>query len=146
MTGAQKMLNEEHEAKVKMIFGDEMAKIFVETLDHDQIVNTAKRIWNELCCEKLTWREKDNMVQADSIIRHAMAKVLREEVENIISSEVFREQMKTIAKNMVDDIVKETYRKTVDEISNRMTALSTGCGGLGLQTMIEQTVLGMMNR
>ena len=145
MSSSSKMLNEEHEAKVKILFGEDMAKIFVETLDHDKIVNTARRIWNDLSSERIPYYNY-NGTRADNIIKEEMARVLTNEVQKITSSEVFQEQMKNMAKNIVDDIVKETYRKTVDEISDRLTALSTGCGGIGLQTLIEQTVFGMMNR
>ena len=70
----------------------------------------------------------------------------KEEVEKITSTDDFKAQMAILAKQIVDEIIEETHKKTVEEISNRLAALSTGCGGYTLRDMIEQTVADMMNR
>ena len=54
--------------------------------------------------------------------------------------------MAVLAKQIVDEIIEETHKKTVEEISNRLAALSTGYSGFGLRSMIEQTVVDMINR
>lgn len=131
--------------EINRVFGEEMAKVFSKSISQEEIMNVAKEAWKQLNYrESSYWITKDS--QIDKLIKSVFLDRLKEEVEKITSTDDFKAQMAVLAKQIVDEIIEETYKKTVEEISNRLAALSTGYGGFGLRSMIEQTVVDMINR
>ena len=131
--------------EINRVFGEEMAKVFSKSISQEEIMNAAKEAWKQLNYrESSYWNTKDS--QIDKLIKSVCLERLKEEVEKITSTDGFKLQMAVLAKQIVDEIIEETHKKTVEEISNRLAALSTGYGGFGLRSMIEQTVVDMINR
>lgn len=131
--------------EINRVFGEEMAKVFSKSISQEEIMNAAKEAWKQLNYrESSYWSTKDS--QIDKLIKSVCLDRLKEEVEKITSTDDFKAQMAVLAKQIVDEIIEETHKKTVEEISNRLAALSTGYGGFGLRSMIEQTVADMINR
>lgn len=131
--------------EINRVFGEEMAKVFSKSISQEEIMNAAKEAWKQLNYrESSYWNTKDS--QIDKLIKSVCLDRLKEEVEKITSTDDFKAQMAVLAKQIVDEIIEETHKKTVEEISNRLAALSTGFGGCGLKDMIAQTVMDMMNR
>lgn len=131
--------------EINRVFGEEMAKVFSRSIPEEEIMNAAKEAWKQLNYrESSYWSTKDS--QIDKLVKSVCLDRLKEEVEKITSTDEFKLQMAVLAKQIVDEIIEETHKKTVEEISNRLAALSTGYGGFGLRSMIEQTVADMINR
>lgn len=131
--------------EINRVFGEEMAKVFSKSISQEEIMNAAKEAWKQLNYrESSYWSTKDS--QIDKLIKSVCLDRLKEEVEKITSTDDFKAQMAVLAKQIVDEIIEETHKKTVEEISNRLAALSTGYGGYTLKDMIAQTVMDMMNR
>lgn len=131
--------------EINRVFGEEMAKVFSKSISQEEIMNAAKEAWKQLNYrESSYWNTKES--QIDKLVKSVCLDRLKEEVEKITSTDEFKLQMAVLAKQIVDEIIEETHKKTVEEISNRLAALSTGYGGFGLRSMIEQTVVDMMNR
>ena len=131
--------------EINRVFGEEMAKVFSKSISQEEIMNAAKETWKQLNYRDSSyWNTKDS--QIDKLIKSVCLDRLKEEVEKITSTDDFKAQMAILAKQIVDEIIEETHKKTVEEISNRLAALSTGYGGYTLRDMIEQTVADMMNR
>lgn len=131
--------------EINRVFGEEMAKVFSKSISQEEIMNAAKETWKQLNYRDSSyWNTKDS--QIDKLIKSVCLDRLKEEVEKITSTDDFKAQMAILAKQIVDEIIEETHKKTVEEISNRLAALSTGYGGYTLRAMIEQTVADMMNR
>lgn len=131
--------------EINRVFGEEMAKVFSKSISQEEIMNAAKEAWKQLNYrESSYWSTKDS--QIDKLVKSVCLDRLKEEVEKITSTDEFKLQMAVLAKQIVDEIIEETHKKTVEEISNRLAALSTGYGGFGLRSMIEQTVADMINR
>lgn len=131
--------------EINRVFGEEMAKVFSKSISQEEIMNAAKEAWKQLNYrESSYWSTEDS--QIDKLIKSVCLDRLKEEVEKITSTDDFKAQMAVLAKQIVDEIIEETHKKTVEEISNRLAALSTGYGGYTLKDMIAQTVMDMMNR
>lgn len=75
-----------------------------------------------------------------------LTSILQKEIEAITNSEQFKTECRELAKQMVEEIREQTYIKVVNEVSDRLTACSVGWNGLGLKSMIEQTIVEMMQR
>lgn len=131
--------------EINRVFGEEMAKVFSKSISQEEIMNAAKEAWKQLNYrESSYWNTKDS--QIDKLIKSVCLDRLKEEVEKITSTDEFKAQMVVLAKQIVDEIIEEAHKKTVEEVSSRLAALSTGYGGYGLKSMIEETVVSMMNR
>ena len=131
--------------EINRVFGEEMAKVFSKSISEEEIMKAAMEAWKQLNYrESSYWNTKES--QIDKLVKSVCLDRLKEEVEKITSTDEFKLQMAVLAKQIVDEIIEETHKKTVEEISNRLSALSTGYGGFGLRSMIEQTVVDMMNR
>ena len=131
--------------EINRVFGEEMAKVFSKSISQEEIMNAAKEAWKQLNYrESSYWNTKES--QIDKLVKSVCLDRLKEEVEKITSTDEFKLQMAVLAKQIVDEIIEETHKKTVEEVSSRLAALSTGYGGFGLRSMIEQTVVDMMNR
>lgn len=133
--------------EINRVFGEEMAKVFSKSISQEEIMNAAKEAWKQLNYrESSYWNGGVKDSQIDKLIKSVCLERLKEEVEKITSTDEFKAQMVVLAKQIVDEIIEETHKKTVEEISNRLAALSTGYDGYGLKSMIEETVVNMMNR
>lgn len=131
--------------EINRVFGEEMAKVFSKSISEEEIMKAAREAWKQLNHrESSYWNTTES--QIDKLIKTMCLERLKEEVEKITSTDEFKAQMAVLAKQIVDEIIEETHKKTVEEVSNRLAALSTGYGGFGLRSMIEQTVVDMMNR
>ena len=133
--------------EINRVFGEEMAKVFSKSISKEEIMNAAKEAWKQLNYrESSYWNGDVKDSQIDKLIKSVCLERLKEEVEKITSTDEFKAQMAVLAKQIVDEIIEETHKKTVEEVSSRLAVLSAGYGGYGLKSMIEETVVSMMNR
>lgn len=129
--------------EINKVFGKEMAKLFAASISEEEMMSAAKKAWQELNHrESSYWNCNDSEV--DKLIKSECLNRLKEAVYKITSTEEFQKQMSSLAKQIVEEIIDETHKKTVNEVSNRLAALSTGYHGMGLASLIEQVVQGMM--
>lgn len=129
--------------EINKVFGKEMAKLFAASISEEDMMSVAKEAWKELNHrESSYWNCKDSEV--DKLIKGECLNRLKEAVQKITSTEEFQKQMSSLAKQIVEEIIDETHKKTVDEVSNRLAALSTGYHGTGLASIIAQVVQEMM--
>lgn len=129
--------------EINKVFGKEMAKLFAASISEEDMMSAAKEAWKELNHrESSYWNCKDSEV--DKLIKSECLNRLKEAVQKITSTEEFQKQMSSLAKQIVEEIIDETHKKTVDEVSNRLAALSTGYHGTGLASIIAQVVQEMM--
>lgn len=129
--------------EINKVFGKEMAKLFAASISEEDMMSAAKEAWKELNHrESSYWNCKDSEV--DKLIKGECLNRLKEAVQKTTSTEEFQKQMSSLAKQIVEEIIDETHKKTVDEVSNRLAALSTGYHGTGLASIIAQVVQEMM--
>lgn len=129
--------------EINKVFGKEMVKLFAASISEEDMMSVAKEAWKELNHrESSYWNCKDSEV--DKLIKGECLNRLKEAVQKITSTEEFQKQMSSLAKQIVEEIIDETHKKTVDEVSNRLAALSTGYHGTGLASIIAQVVQEMM--
>lgn len=129
--------------EINKVFGKEMAKLFAASISEEDMMSAAKEAWKELNHrESSYWNCKDSEV--DKLIKGECLNRLKEAVQKITSTEEFQKQMSSLAKQIVEEIIDETHKKTVEEVSNRLAALSTGYNGMGLASIIAQVVQDMM--
>lgn len=132
-------------AEINKVFGQEMAKLFATQVSEEEMMKAANEAWKQLNHrESSYWNTKDSEI--DKLIKKICTDRLKEQIEEITSTETFKEQMATLAKQMVDEITDETHKKIVAAVSDRMASLTAGYEGYGLKSMIANIVSEMIAR
>lgn len=120
--------------EINKYFGQEIAKHVADSISEEELIKAARNAWDEVATAKCTW-ESPPIVK---LAREEFLDRLKEEVEKIALTEEFSKQLAEEAPKIVDEIISETKRKMVEEISGRMAALGTGYHGVGINTMIDE--------
>lgn len=131
-------------AEINKVFGQEMAKLFAAQISEEELNNKARQAWVALNSKGSSYWNNESEI--DKQVKAAMLNCLKEEIDKITQTDEFKKDMETIAKQIVEDIKTKTQEKIVDEVSTRMASLSTGYGGYGLRSMIEQIIMETMQR
>lgn len=122
-------------AEVNKIFGQEMAKLFAATISEDEMYKKAKAVWNDM---NRSAYNRDSEINA--FIKNAFKDELKDEINKITSSDVFKEYISSMAQDIVDEIVKKTKEKMIEDVSNRLACIATGKPDRGLYSYIEDAV------
>lgn len=131
-------------AEINKVFGQEMAKLFATQISEEELNNKARQAWVALNSKGNSYWNNESEI--DKQVKAAMLNCLKEEIDKITQTDEFKKDMETIAKQIVEDIKTRTQEKIIEEVSTRMAALSTGCGGFGIRSMIEQIVYESLQR
>lgn len=131
-------------AEINKVFGQEMAKLFSTQISEDEMKRYAEVAWRELT--KRGDGYWNNESEIDKAVKNAMIDKMKEKIKESTETEEFKNNMADLAKIIVDEIIESTHKKMVESVSDQLAMLSTGYGGVGLNYLIEQTVIQMMNR
>ena len=124
--------------EINRLVGQEIAKVYAGSITETEMKNTAARIWNEFTSSGT--RRYREYTTAEELIRKAMVDALNEEVRKLTNTDEFRLRILGMASDIVDEVVAETRRKIIDGVSDRLAQLSCGYGGMGLDTLIMETI------
>ena len=127
--------------EINKVFGQEMAKLFASQISEEELNRRAKWVWNDLTTDK-GWEGPE----INKYIKSAFKDNVLEEIKSITETDEFKNECKELAEKLVKEIQEETYKKIVEEASNRMAGASLGYGGYGMRGMVEQIVFEMMGR
>lgn len=135
-------------AEINRVFGQEMAKLFAAEISEEELLKKARQVWADINNTGNSYWNKDSDLVKQ--IKAQYSSRMKEEVNKIMETPAFKDQMLMDAKNFVDEMVQETRRKMIDEISNRMAGVWLNgygyTGGPSLKQAIEQTVIEMTAR
>lgn len=131
-------------AEINKVFGQEMAKLFATQISEEELNNKARQAWVALNSKGNSYWNNESEI--DKQVKAAMLNCLKEEIDKITQTDEFKKDMQVIAKQIVEDIKVRTQEKIIEEVSTRMATLSTGYGGYGMRSMIEQIIHETLQR
>lgn len=131
-------------AEINKIFGQEMAKLFAAQISEEELNKKAKEAWYNLNSRGNSYWSQQSEI--DDQVKTAILKCLQVEIDKITQTDEFKKDMEVISKQIVEDIKTKTQEKITEEVSSRMAALSTGYGGYGMRSMIEQIIHETLQR
>lgn len=131
-------------AEINKVFGEEMAKLFAAKFSEEEMKSYANNAWKTLADRENSYWNKESEI--DKAVKRAMLDTMQEKIKEVTGTEEFQNNMSALAKTIVDEIIDETHKKMVDSVSTQLAMLSTGYGGYGLNSLIEETVMRMMQR
>lgn len=134
--------------EINRVFGQEMAKLFAAEISEEELLKKARQVWADINNTGNSYWNKDSDLVKQ--IKAQYSSRMKEEVNKIMETPAFKDQMQMDAKKFVDEMVQETRRKMIDEVSNRMAGIWLNgygmAGGPSLKQAIEQTVIEMTAR
>lgn len=132
-------------AEINKVFGAEMAKLFAAQISEEEMLQTAKKVWADMQHEEgPSWDRTTS--DAAKAIQSALKVKLVEQVEALTATDKFQQECRALAEDMVREIQDVTHCKVVEEVSSRLAGMSVGGQGIGLKGMIEEIMLGAINR
>lgn len=132
-------------AEINRVFGQEMAKLFAAQISEEELRKKAKEVWYSMTRENYLYG-KNQGSDIDKIIKREFGERMCGAVRDIVETDEFAERTKKMAESIVTDILEETRKKMVDEVSSRLAGMSVGGYGMGLHSIIEEVVMNMANR
>lgn len=82
----------------------------------------------------------------DRSVKTAYLNAIQGKVEERLNDPEFQQQMAKEAEEIVDEIIKKSREKMVEEVSTRMAVISTGYGGCNLGYIIERFISEELGR
>lgn len=131
-------------AEINKVFGEEMAKLFAAKFSEEEMERYANVAWKTLADRGNSYWNKESEI--DKAVKRAMLDKMQEKIKEVTGTEEFQNNMSALAKTIVDEIIDETHKKIVESVSTQLAMLSTGYGGYGLTSYIEQVVMDMAHR
>ena len=134
--------------EINRVFGQEMAKLFAAQISEEELLKKARQVWADINNTGNSYWNKDSDLVKE--IKAQYSSRMKEEVNKIMETPAFKDQIQMDAKKFVDEMVQETRRKMINEVSNRMAGIWLNGygsdGGPSLKQAIEQTVIEMAAR
>lgn len=125
--------------EVNKYLAEEMAKKVIGTISEEELkekaINAYKDINRGDYWQKSELTKAVNKVYLDAILA---------KVEELMSSEPYQQQAKKEAELIVDEILKKTKEKMIEEVSNRLAGVAISYDGMNLRNMIRFEVQQMM--
>ena len=131
-------------AEINKVFGQEMAKLFAAQISEEELNKKAKEAWVALNSRGNGYWSTESEI--DKMVKAALANSFKEEIAKVVESEEFKKDIETRAIQIANEIKEETHRKLVDEVSSRLTMLSSGYGGFDLRSYVEYVVNDCVRR
>jgi len=131
-------------AEINKVFGQEMAKLFAAQISEEELNKKAKEAWVALNSRGNGYWSTESEIE--KMVKAALANSFKEEIAKVVESEEFKKDIETRAIQIANEIKEETHRKLVDEVSSRLTMLSSGYGGFDLRSYVEYVVNDCVRR
>ena len=132
-------------AEVNRVFGLEMAKLFSAQISEEELLSKAKEVWFSMNKDHYVYGNNQGS-EIDKIIKREFSERMCGAVRDIVETDEFAERTKKMAESIVTEILEETRKKMVDEVSSRLAGMSVGGYGMGLHGIIEEIVMNMIGR
>lgn len=107
-------------AEINKVFGQEMAKMFAETISEDEIKQAAEKAWKDLNAHENTWGRATNS-QLEEYIRKEFLKQLQNRVEEILKEPQDQELLESRARELVAKAREISEESIVRFMAEKMT-------------------------
>lgn len=108
-------------AEINRVFGKEMANIFASTITEEEMMRTAIMIWDEMNTPKGLYNNNSDFKEH---VKQVFKNNLSKKIEEITSTDEFKEQISAMAKDIVDEIIVETRKKMIQSVSDNLSRLA----------------------
>lgn len=132
-------------AEINKVFGAEMAKLFATKISEEEMVKVAREAWNAMTHREYRYGSTQPS-KIDTLVQSEIRDNVLTAVTKITETDEFKAECKKRAEEIVKEIQEQVHAKVVAEVSDRLAGMSTGYGGFGLRSMIEQIIMETLHR
>ena len=108
--------------EINKIFGQEMAKLFADSIDETELKQKAKDAWQEI--NRTTdawWNRKDSDI--NTMIQNELLSRVKNEVNAILATEEVQIDIHNRAQEIINEVRKRTEERIIDRTSNMLADL-----------------------
>lgn len=132
-------------AEINKVFGEEMAKLFATKVSEEEMMKAAREAWYTMTRHEYRYGGTQPS-QIDTLVQNKIRENVLDVVDQITQTDEFKAECKKQAEEIVKEIQEQVHAKVVAEVSDRLAGMSTGYGGFGLRSMIEQIIMETLHR
>ena len=127
----------EFNTEVNKIFGQEMAKLFAQTISEDEMQKKAELVWREMnlpTCDSWNYRKEPEIYR---LIKEESLKRLYEKVENILREPIAAEVLEKKARDMIEKARKIGEEAIIKDMARHMVDSTLSVWGRDEQIITE---------
>lgn len=131
----------EFTTEINKIFGEEMAKLFANTISEEEMKKKAEKVWTELNqTNTSSWSLRQDS-EIENLIKRKILDKVYEKINNILSEPINEEVIEKRAREMVEEARKVGEEAIIKEMARKMVENT-----LSAYNSHEAIVLEVMNR
>lgn len=108
--------------EINKIFGQEMAKLFADSIDETELKEKAKEAWKEI--NRTTddwWNRRDSDI--DNMIKNELLSRVKNEVNSILATEEVQIDIRNRAQEIINEVRKRTEENIIERTSKMLADL-----------------------
>ena len=127
----------EFSTEVNKIFGQEMAKLFAQTISEDEIQKKAEQVWREMNLPQNDGWNSRKEPEIYRLIKEEILKRLYEKIDSILREPIAAEVLEKKARDMVEKARKVGEEAIIKDMANHMVNSTLSVWGRDERTIME---------
>ena len=105
--------------EINKVFGQEMAKLFCQSMDEEELKQKAQDIWREITKKDCSWGSRSDS-ELEKYIKNELMREVLEEVKKILAEPQNMETVKARAREMVEESRRIAEKAIIESMATHM--------------------------
>lgn len=105
--------------EINKVFGQEMAKLFCQSMDEAELKQKAQDIWREITKKDYSWSSRSDS-ELEKYIKNEFMKEVLDEIKKILAEPQNEETVKARAREMVDESRRIAEKAIIESMATHM--------------------------
>ena len=105
--------------EINKVFGQEMAKLFCQTMDEEELKKQAQDIWREITRRDCSWAGRSDS-ELEKYIKNEFMSEVFEEIKKILAEPQNMDTVRTRAREMVDESRRIAEKAIIESMATHM--------------------------
>lgn len=128
--------------EINKVFGQEMAKLFCQSMDEKELKQKAQDIWREITKKDCGWGSRSDS-ELEKYIKNEFMKETLDEVKKILAEPQNMETVKARAREMVDESRRIAEKAIIESMATHMVENTLSV--YNAQSKFTQDVMNTLN-
>lgn len=128
--------------EINKVFGQEMAKIFCQSLNEEELKQKAQDIWREINCKDCSWGSRGDS-ELETYIKNEFMKETLNEIKKILAEPQNMDTIKARAREMVDESRRIAEKAIIESMATHM--VENTLSAYNAQSKFTQDVMDTMH-
>ena len=105
--------------EINKVFGQEMARLFCQSMDEEELKQKAQDIWREITKKDCSWGNRSDS-ELEKYIKNEFMREVLEEVKKILAEPQNMDAVKARAREMVDESRRIAEKAIIESMATHM--------------------------